>query len=155
MLTVGSSATDFELTDHNLKKVRLSSLKGKVVLAFYPGAFTGVCTKEMCTFRDMMARFNELEATVLGISVDTPFANKAFAEHNGIEFSLLSDFGGEVAKQYGGVHTDFAGVPNYTAAKRAVFIVEDGKVTYAWVSEDPGKEPPYEEIVKALEWAGR
>ncbi|WP_107764007.1 peroxiredoxin [Coprothermobacter proteolyticus] len=151
MLTVGSSAPDFELTDHNLKKVRLSSLKGKVVLAFYPGAFTGVCTKEMCTFRDMMARFNELEATVLGISVDTPFANKAFAEHNGIEFSLLSDFGGEVAKQYGGVHTDFAGVPNYTAAKRAVFIVEDGKVTYAWVSEDPGKEPPYEEIVKALE----
>jgi len=99
----------------------------------------------------MMARFNELEATVLGISVDTPFANKAFAEHNGIEFSLLSDFGGEVAKQYGGVHTDFAGVPNYTAAKRAVFIVEGGKVTYAWVSEDPGKEPPYEEIVKALE----
>jgi peroxiredoxin len=151
MLEVGNKAPDFELADHNLNKVRLSSLSGKVVLAFYPGAFTSVCTKEMCTFRDMMARFNDLKATVLGISVDTPFSNKAFAEQNGIDFPLLSDFGGEVAKKYGGVHENFAGVTNYTAAKRAVYVVENGNVIYAWVSEDPGKEPPYDEIVKVVE----
>ncbi|WP_018963367.1 peroxiredoxin [Coprothermobacter platensis] len=151
MLTVGSNAPDFELVDHNMKKVKLSSLTGKVVLAFYPGAFTSVCTKEMCTFRDMMARFNDLKTTVFGISVDTPFSNKAFADQNGIEFPLLSDFGGEVAKQYGGVHNNFADVPNYTVAKRAVYVIDNGKVVYAWVSEDPGKEPPYDDIVKAAE----
>ncbi len=150
MLQKGSSAPDFELFDTNLQKVKLSEIQGKVVLVFYPGAFTSVCEKELCTFRDMLAKFNNLNATVLGISVDTPFANKAFAEKNRLNFRLLSDFGGIVARQYGGVHENFVGIPNYTVAKRAVFIVENGQVIYAWVTEDPRIEPPYDEIEKVL-----
>jgi len=150
MLKDGMDAVDFELYDHDLKKVRLSELQGKVVLVFYPGAFTSVCEKELCTFRDMLAKFNNVNATVLGISVDTPFSNKAFAEKNKLTFRLLSDFSGTISKQYGGVHENFAGVPNYTVAKRAVFVIENMKVIYSWVTDNPGNEPPYEEIQKVL-----
>jgi peroxiredoxin len=150
MVQKGSIAPDFELFDTNLQKVKLSEIQGKVVLVFYPGAFTSVCEKELCTFRDMLARFNNLNATVFGISVDSPFANKAFAEKNRLNFRLLSDFGGIVARQYGGVHENFVGIPNYTVAKRAVFVVENGQVIYAWVTEDPRIEPPYDEIEKVL-----
>ncbi|HOK33782.1 MAG TPA: peroxiredoxin [Fervidobacterium sp.] len=150
MLKDGMDAVDFELYDHDLKKVRLSELQGKVVLVFYPGAFTSVCEKELCTFRDMLAKFNNVNATVLGISVDTPFSNKAFAEKNKLTFRLLSDFSGTISKQYGGVHENFAGVPNYTVAKRAVFVIENMKVIYSWVTDNPGNEPPYEELQKVL-----
>lgn len=150
MLQVGQKAFDFELIDHELKTVKLSTLGGKIVLAFYPGAFTSVCERELCTFRDMLAKLNNLNATVLGISVDTPFANKAFAEKNKLTFRLLSDFGGQVSKEYGGVHENFINIPNYTVAKRAVFVVENGVVIYSWVSDNPGVEPPYEEIEKIL-----
>ncbi|HOV53161.1 MAG TPA: peroxiredoxin [Fervidobacterium sp.] len=150
MLKDGMDAVDFELYDHDLKKVRLSELQGKVVLVFYPGAFTSVCEKELCTFRDMLAKFNNVNATVLGISVDTPFSNKAFAEKNKLTFRLLSDFSGTISKQYGGVHENFAGVPNYTVAKRAVFVIENMKVIYSWVTDNPGNEPPYEEVQKVL-----
>jgi len=150
MLEKGSPAVDFELVDHELNKVRLSDISGKVVLVFYPGAFTSVCEKELCTFRDMIAKFNSMNATVLGVSIDSPFANKAFAEKNRINFKLLSDFGGTVSQQYGGVHENFIGIPNYTVAKRAVFVIENGKIVYAWVTENPGVEPPYEEIQKVL-----
>ncbi|KAF2961024.1 peroxiredoxin [Fervidobacterium sp. 2310opik-2] len=150
MLELGQKAPNFELVDHELKPVKLSELKGKVVLAFYPGAFTSVCEKELCTFRDMMAKFNNLNATVFGISIDTPFANKAFAEKNKLNFRLLSDFGGNVAKQYGGVHENFINIPNYTVAKRAVFVLDDGVVIYKWVTDNPAVEPPYEEIQKVL-----
>ncbi|MGB9613936.1 MAG: peroxiredoxin [Fervidobacterium sp.] len=150
MLEVGQKAVDFELVDHELKPVRLSEIHGKVVLAFYPGAFTSVCEKELCTFRDMMTKFNNLNATVLGISVDTPFANKAFAEKNRLTFRLLSDFGGNVAKQYAGVHENFINIPNYTVAKRSVFVINDGVIIYKWVTNNPGIEPPYEEIENVL-----
>ncbi|AIY85700.1 MULTISPECIES: peroxiredoxin [unclassified Thermotoga] len=153
MLKSGDRAIDFELVNTDLKMVKLSDFSGKnVVLAFYPGAFTSVCEKELCTFRDSLSKFNRLNAMVLGISVDSPFANKAFAEKNHITFDLLSDFGGRVASQYGGVHENFLNIPGYTAAKRAVYVVDgSGTIVYSWVSEDPGKEPPYEEIEEALE----
>jgi len=83
MVNVGEKAPDFELLDTDLKKRSLSEFLAKgryVVLAFFPGAFTSVCTKEMCTFRDRMARLNNLDAEVIGISVDSPFAQKAFKE---------------------------------------------------------------------------
>jgi len=143
-------AVDFELFDHELKKVRLSELHGKVVLVFYPGAFTSVCEKELCTFRDMLAKFNNMNATVVGISVDTPFANKDFAEKNRLAFRLLSDIGGVVSREYGGVHENFVGIPNYTVAKRAVFVIEKMKVIYSWVTDNPSNEPPYEEIQQLL-----
>ncbi len=152
MVNVGNRAPDFSLVDTNRQPVKLGDFLGKnVVLAFYPGAFTKVCEKELCTFRDMLARLEALNAHVLGISVDSPWANGAFAAANRISFPLLSDYTREVSRKYGGVHEDFAGLRGYTVSKRAVFVLDgDGIVRYAWVTEDPGREPPYGEIEAAL-----
>lgn len=151
MLTAPSKAKDFELYSHTLEKVRLSELEEPVVLLFYPGAFTSVCERELCTFRDSLTKFNNLKVTVIGISTDSPFANKAFAEKNRLSFKLLSDFGGKVSREYCGVHEDFLGIPGFVVSKRAVFVVKDGEVKYSWISNDPGKEPPYDEIFSLLE----
>ncbi|MGD1044978.1 MAG: peroxiredoxin [Bacteroidota bacterium] len=151
-VNVGSKAPEFTLFDADKKSRSLSEFLGKkVVLAFFPGAFTGVCTKELCTFRDAMSNFNNLNAQVVGISVDAPFANKAFAMQNNLQFPLLSDYTREVSKQYGGVHEDFAGMKGYSASKRAVFIIDtNGSVKYTWVSENPGVEPDYNAVTQAL-----
>ena len=93
MSLVGQTAPDFTLFDTARKQVTLSSLRGQqVVLAFFPAAFTGVCEKELCTFRDSMAELNGLNATVLAISVDAPFSNAGFATKNGLTFPVLSDY---------------------------------------------------------------
>ena len=151
-LKTGDKAPDFTLYDSEQKLRSLSEFAGrKTVLAFYPGAFTGVCTKEMCTFRDSLSALSSLNAQVVGISVDAPFANKAFAAQNNLTFPLLSDFSREVSMKYGGVYDGFSGLKSYTASKRAVFIIDArGIVQYTWVSDSPGVEPPYEEINKAL-----
>jgi peroxiredoxin len=151
-VTVGSKAPDFTLFDTEKKGRSLKEFLGrKTVLVFYPGAFTGTCTKELCTFRDSMTRFNELNAQVIGISVDSPFANKAFAAQNGVQFPLLSDFNRGTIQAYGIVHDGFGGLTGYTASKRSVFVLDkDGVVRYAWVSDNPGVEPNYEEVAKAL-----
>jgi peroxiredoxin len=151
-VTVGNKAPDFTLVDADRKPRSLKEFQGKnIVLAFFPGAFTGVCTKELCTFRDSMSRFNELNAQVLGISVDAPFANKAFATQNNLQFPLLSDYSRTALKAYGIVHEGFAGLDGYSAAKRSVFVVDkSGTVRYAWISDNPGVEPNYDEVTKAL-----
>lgn len=152
MVNVGSPAPDFKLPNQKREEVSLSSLKGKnVVLAFFPAAFTGVCEKELCTFRDAMANFNEMNATVVGISVDAPFANAAFAEKNNLNFDVISDYNREMVKAYGVNHDDFAGMPGYTAAKRSVFVLDkDGVVRWTWVAETPKNEPDYEAVKKAV-----
>ncbi len=146
-------AVDFELPNSELKMVKLSSFKGKpIVLAFFPGAFTSVCTKELCTFRDSMAKFNKFDAKVLGISVDHPFSLAAFKQQNGLNFDLLSDFNKEVSQKYGGLHSDFANIKGLKVAKRAVFVIDkDFNISYKWVSENPGVEPNYKEIEEHLE----
>lgn len=151
-VTVGNKAPDFTLFDTDKKARSLSEFLGKkTVLAFFPGAFTGVCTKEMCALRDSLTRFNELQAQVVGISVDGPFANKAFTSQNNLQFPVLSDFTKSVIQSYGIVLNDFAGLAGYTTAKRSVFVLDkDGIVRYAWVSDNPGVEPNYEEVAKAL-----
>ena len=149
---VGVKALDFKLFDIERKERTLKEfLQKKTVLAFYPGAFTGVCTNEMCTFRDSMSNFNAMNAQVVGISVDGPFANKAFSDQNRLSFPLLSDYSLEVSRKFGGVHDDFAGVKGYSVSKRAVFVLDrSGIVKYSWITENPGVEPPYDEIKKAL-----
>ena len=123
----------------------------KTVLAFFPGAFTSVCTKEMCTFRDSMETLNTLNAQVVGISVNDPFTNKAFAEANRLQFLVLSDYARVTVRKFNVFHENFAGLVGYTAAKRSVFVLDEkGIVRYKWVSEDPGKQPDYEEIRKIL-----
>jgi len=152
-VTVGKKAPDFTLPDTERKPRKLSEFLGKkLVLAFFPGAFTSVCTKEMCAFRDSMTRLNELKAQVVGISVNDPFSNKGFAEKNMLTFPLLSDYNRDVIRLYGIELKDFAGLKGYNVAKRSVFILDrKGIVRYRWVSEDPGIEPNYEEVKKVLE----
>jgi peroxiredoxin len=150
-VSVGQKAPNFTLPDITKKMISLSDYAGKkVVLLFYPGAFTGVCEKEMCTIRDAMADFNKFDAQVIGISVDSPFANKGFSEKNSIAFPLLSDYTKTVAEQYCGLFQNFAGLAGLTVSNRAVFIIDaNGMVTYRWIAENPGTEPPYDEVKKA------
>lgn len=149
---IGDKAPDFTLVDTDRKARSLTEFHGKnVVVAFFPGAFTGVCTKEVCALRDAMARFNELNAQVLGISVDSPFANKAFASQNNLQFPLLSDYTRATLKSYGIVHEGFAGLEGYAAAKRSVFVLDkSGVVRYAWVTDNPGVEPNYDDVTRAV-----
>ena len=149
---VGQQAPDFTLYDTDRKERSLSEFKGQnVVLAFFPGAFTGVCTTEMCTFRDRMEQFNSLSAQVLGISVDGAMAQKAFSDQNNLNFPVLSDFQRKVVGQYGVELPNFAGMEGYVAAQRAVFVVDKaGVVQFKWVAPNPGVEPDYDEVKDAV-----
>ena len=151
-LAIGSKAPQFKLFDTDRKEVSLIDFAGKkLVLVFYPGAFTGVCTKELCSFRDSLADYNTLNAQVLAISVDGPFANKAFKDQNNLAFPVLSDYTRSTSLVYGGIHNDFVGLTGYAVSKRAVFVIDtNGTVTYAWISDNPGVEPPYDEVKKAV-----
>ena len=152
MLKVGDQAPHFSLLDTSKARVQLSDFQGKkLVIAFYPAAFTGVCKAELCTFQESLSQLNGLNAQVIGISVDGPFANGAFAEANALGFPLLSDYQREAVQAYGVSLEDFAGIPGYTAAQRSVFIIDEaGVVRYAWVAENPGIEPNYDEVKAAL-----
>jgi peroxiredoxin len=152
MSLVGKTAPDFTLLDTARKPVQLSSLRGsKVVVAFFPAAFTGVCEKEMCAFRDSLAELEGLNAKVVAISVDAPFSNGAFATKNGLTFPILSDYRRETVDAYGVRLDNFAGMEGYAAAKRSVFVVnEQGTVTWEWVGPNPGVEPDYDAVRAAL-----
>lgn len=151
-LSVGDKAPDFTLIDTDRKERSLKEFLGKkTVLVFFPGAFTGVCTKEMCAFRDSLGKINDLSATVIGVSVDSPFSNKGFASQNSLQFPILSDYTRSVSKLYAGLYNDFAGLQGYTAAKRSVFVLDkNGIVKYVWITDNPGTEPNYEEVAKAV-----
>jgi len=148
LVTVGDKAPDFTLPDTERKQRSLKEfLTGKTVLAFFVGAFTSVCTKEMCTFRDSMARLIDLDAQIVGIAVTDPFSNKEFAEKNRLTFPILSDYNRVVIRAYGIELPNFSGLPGYTTAKRAIFILDSvGIVRYVWITNDPAVEPNYEEI---------
>jgi peroxiredoxin len=150
---VGQKAPDFTLFDSAKQPTKLSDSKGKnVVLAFYPGAFTGVCTTEMCTFRDRFDSFNSMNAQVLGVSVDGIFAQKAFSDANNLNFPLLSDFNRDTVEAYGVALPNFAGMEGYTASERAVFVIDkDGVIRFRWVGENPGVEPDYDEVQRQVD----
>ncbi|MBI3081282.1 MAG: redoxin domain-containing protein, partial [candidate division NC10 bacterium] len=108
---VGEKAPDFTLVDTALKPRSLKEFLGKTtVLVFYPAAFTGVCTKEMCAFRDNLSQLSSIGAQMVGISADTPFSNKAFAEQNSLTFPILSDYNREAIKAFGIAFPDLAGL---------------------------------------------
>jgi len=148
--TVGSKAPDFTLMNENREPVTLSSQKGHpVVLAFFPAAFSSVCTKELCTFRDDLGRLNDANAQVYGISVDTFFALKAFQTDQQLTFSLLSDFNKQVIRDYGVFNEDMIGLKGI--AKRAVFVIDkDGIVRYREILEDARNEPDYQKLLAAV-----
>lgn len=154
MVELGESLPKLKLVDTELQKVDvLKASKGKpVVVAFFPGAFTGVCTKEMCALRDNMSNMNSMNANLFAVSVDGPFANKEFKQKNGLNFPVLSDYKKKAIKSFDVVQEDFAHVKGYKTAKRAVFVADSqGMVKYKWVSDDPSVEPNYAEIQSALQ----
>lgn len=144
---VASKAPDFTLMDQDRKPVTLSSVlqNGPVVLAFFPGAFSGTCQNEMCTFRDSLATLGTASAQVLGVSTDTFFTLKAWSDQNQFNFPLLSDYNKEVIAQYDVVNPDMIGLKNI--AKRAVFVIDQqGVVRHREVLDDARNEPNYEAI---------
>ena len=148
MTDVGSNIPSFELPDADGKFVNISEFKGKnIVLIFYPAAFTGVCKTELCHFRDDLSKFSNMDAEVIGISVDYPFSVKEFSTTNNINFLLLCDYNKTVIKQFDIEFSDFFNLEGYTVAKRSVFIVDKaGIIQYKWIADDPGQEPDYAEI---------
>lgn len=153
MVTTGDTAPDFTapLADGDIEPFTLSEHlgEGPVVLAFFPGAFTGTCTEEMATFRDEMAAFDEVGATVYGVSVDTPFSLAEFRDAHDLQFGLISDHEKEIIEAYD-VSMDIADIGYYGVAERSVFVIDDeGVITYAWVANEAGVEPDYEEVTAA------
>ena len=148
----GSKAPDFTLPNQDRQPVSLRDelARNHVVLAFFPAAFSSVCTRELCTFRDQLGPMNHLaKAQVLGISVDTPFALKAFASEQKLNFPLLSDFNKDVIRAYDVFNPDMIGLKGI--AKRAVFVIaRDGTIKYREVLEDARNEPDYEKLNGAL-----
>jgi len=151
-LDIGQQVPDVPLVGPDRKTVQLSAFLGRpTVLVFFPGAFTGVCTKEACTIRDSMARFAGVNGQVIGISVDSPFAQKAFADAHQLNFTFLSDFNRHAVKAFGIEDPHFAGGALPGVAKRSVFVLDrGGTVRYRWVSDNPGVEPNYDEVAEAV-----
>jgi peroxiredoxin len=147
----GDAAPDFTLKNTDMEEVSLSSLKGKnVVLLFVPFAFTGVCTQELCDITGGLSAYKELDAEVLGISVDSPFSQKAWAEKEGIGIPLLSDLNREVSAAYGAQYDDFIGFQG--VAKRSAFVIDkEGVVRYASISDDPKVLPDFEAVRACLQ----
>ena len=147
---VGSNAPDFTLMNQERQPVTLSALKGHpVVLAFFPAAFSSVCQTEMCTFRDSIASLGNATVQVLGVSTDTFFALKAWADQQHLNFPLLSDYNKDVIRQYGVVNPDMIGLKDIS--KRAVFVIDKGGVVrHSEVLEDARNEPDYGKVKQTL-----
>ena len=146
-LQVGDNAPDFKLFSSELKEVSLADYKGqKLVIHFFPLAFTGTCTTQLCTMRDSFGYYEGMNAAVVGISIDSPFTLAKFKEVESYQFPLLSDFNKEVSQAYGAFYDEF--VFNLKGvSKRAAFVIdEEGKVIYVEVLENAGDLPNFEVI---------
>ena len=155
-LKVGDKAPDFKLISfshsNEPKEVSLSSFSGKsnVVLLFFPQAFTGTCTDEMCSVSDNFDNFSNPNTEVFGISVDGTFVQKAFAKEKNIKFPLLSDFNKTTIKSYDVVQENFVHGMN-NVSKRAVFLVDkEGVIKYTEITENPGVQINYEKLKEAI-----
>lgn len=150
-LQVGQQAPDFTLRDSDKQEVKLSDFKGKnVVLLFFPLAFTSVCTAELCSLRDNMISYNNANAQVLAVSVDSLFTLDKFKKEQGFNFPLLSDFNKEVSAAYGSLYQDFV-LDMKGVSKRAAFVIDkEGKVQHAEVLEDASKIPDFEAVQNVL-----
>ena len=151
VLKVGDKAPSFMLKDSGLNDVDISSSSDRnTVLLFFPLAYTSVCTTELCTMRDEMSDYNDLNARVIAVSVDSPFTLAKFKEDNNLNFTLLSDFNKEVSRAYDAIYEDFvAGLKG--VSKRAAFVIDkNGVIKYAEVLENAGNLPNFEAVRKAL-----
>jgi len=151
-LTIGQSAPNFTLFNTEKKEISLTDYKGKnVVLLFFPLAFTGVCTAELCNIRDNYNSYTSLNAEVIGISVDSLFVLEKFKNSENYNFDLLSDFNKTASKDYDTLYETFAfGMQG--VSKRSAFVVDkNGILQYAEVLEDAGKQPNFDSIKACLE----
>ena len=148
----GQQAPDFSLYDSDKNKITLSDLKGhNVLLLFFPAAFTGTCTKELCSVRDNISLYNNTQAKVFGISVDMLYSLAKYKEEQNLNFSLLSDFNKEVSVAYGCLYETFS-YEMKGVSKRAAFIIDKkGLVRYAEVLEKAADLPNFEAIQKTLQ----
>lgn len=151
-IEIGQTAPGFTLYDTDKNKVSLSDFKGKnILLLFYPQAFTGVCTKELCAVRDDIGRYSNVNAQVLGISVDSVFTLKKYKEEQQYNFPLLSDFNKEVSALYDSLYSEWI-LDMKGVSKRASFIIDKtGKICYAQVLESANEMPDFEAINKKLD----
>ena len=150
-LQIGDKAPDFKLFSSELKEVSLADYKGKkLVMHFFPLAFTGTCTTQLCTMRDSFGYYEGMNAAVVGISIDSPFTLAKYKEVEAYQFPLLSDFNKEASQAYGAFYEEF--VYNLKGvAKRAAFVIDEaGKVIYAEVLENAGDLPNFEAIKKVV-----
>lgn len=150
-LQVGTTAPDFKLFNTDKKEVALGDFKGKnLIIHFFPAAFTGVCSAQMCNSRDELSFYNSLNADVVGLSVDMPFSLAEFKAKNNLNFDLLSDFNKEMIRAYDMVQEQFAlGMRN--VAKRGVVVVDkNGKVAYVEVTANPGVQVNFDALKEAL-----
>lgn len=150
-LKVGDKAPDFTLVNTNTKEVSLADYKGKnVVLLFFPLAFTGVCTTELCEMRDNIATYSNLDAEIVAVSVDSPFTLAKFKEEQKLPFPLLSDFNKTTSEAYGSIYHDFV-LGMKGVSKRSAFLIDkEGVVQHAEVLEDAGKIPDFTAVQSAL-----
>lgn len=150
-MKVGDKAPDFTLKNTKREDITLKSLteNRKVLILFFPLAYSSVCTEEMCSTRDNMKLYNSLNANVVGISVDSFYTLREFKKSNNLNFTLLSDFNKEVAKNFDAFYDDFYGMKG--VAKRSAFVVnQDLIVEYAEVLDDAGNQPDYKKIQEIL-----
>lgn len=151
-LAKGQKAPDFKLFNTEKKEVELASLKGRnVVLLFFPLAFTSVCTAELCSVRDNYAMYNQLNAEVFGISVDSLFTLGKFKTEQNLNFELLSDFNKETSKAYGSLYDSFVLGMNGVSKRSAFVIDKEGVIQYAEVLENAGEQPNFTAIQQTLE----
>jgi glutaredoxin-dependent peroxiredoxin len=151
-IEVGQQAPDFTLFDSDKQPVTLSSLKGSnVLLLFFPQAFTGVCTTELCNVRDNIANYNNANAKVMGISVDSVFTLGKFKEEQKLNFPLVSDFNKEVSTAYDTIFDVFPVFGMKGVSKRSAFVIDkEGVIKYAEVLESPGDLPNFDAINTTL-----
>lgn len=150
-IETGHKAPEFSLFDSEKNKVSLSDFRGRnVLLLFFPQAFTGVCTKELCAVRDSIGLYEDMNAQVLGISVDSIFTLARFKEDQGYNFPLLSDFNKEVSQAYGTLYDQFV-FDMKGVSKRSAFVIDaEGIVRYAEVLENAGDIPNFDAIRQTL-----
>lgn len=152
MLNIGSKVPVFSVVDTDKQTLNNESIAGKkTLILFFPAAFTGVCTKELCAVRDDLARYNNMNVNVIGVSTDTPFTLAKFKEEQGLNFTLASDYNKEMCAAFHAQYDVFVlGLKG--VARRAAFIVDaDGVIQYAEVLESAGDLPNFEAINAALE----
>lgn len=151
-ITKGQNAPNFKLFNQDKKEIELAELKGKnVVLLFFPFAFSGTCTKELCSVRDNIATYNGLDAVVLGISIDSVFTLAAYKKDQNLNFDLLSDFNKTVSGMYGSLYETFI-LETKGVSKRSAFVVDkNGIVRYAEVLENAGEIPNFDTINATLQ----